>query len=89
MTEVRLTDNQWTKIREFLLQDPNAYVGKDEEAGRSLVEAVKWVSHSGDYCLLTMATGTRFTKGLFVGAKQVSGNGRWNTLQMTPIWKTG
>ena len=47
MTDVRLKDDQWTKIRDFLLQDPNAYVGKDEEACRSFVEAVKWVSRSG------------------------------------------
>ena len=47
MTDVRLTDEQWTKIREFLFQDPNAYVGKDEAACRNFVEAVKWVSRSG------------------------------------------
>ena len=47
MTDVRLTDNQWTKIREFLQGDPNAYVGKDEQACRRFVEAVKWMSRSG------------------------------------------
>ncbi|MEO1289100.1 MAG: transposase [Chloroflexota bacterium] len=47
MTDVRLTNNQWTKIQDFLLQDPNAYVGQDEEACRNFVEAVKWVSRSG------------------------------------------
>ena len=47
MTNVKLTDNQWTKIRDFLLQDPNTYVGKDEDACRRFVEAVKWVSRSG------------------------------------------
>ncbi|MEQ8672484.1 MAG: hypothetical protein RLP44_29045 [Aggregatilineales bacterium] len=47
MTDVRLTDEQWTKIREFVLQDPNAYMGKDEDAYRRFVEAVKWVSRSG------------------------------------------
>lgn len=46
MTDIKLTDNQWIKIRKFLLQDPNAYVGKDE-ACRKFVEAVKWVSRSG------------------------------------------
>lgn len=46
MTDVKLTDNQWTKIREFLQQDPNAYIG-NEQACRSFVEGVKWVSRSG------------------------------------------
>jgi transposase len=47
MSDVRLTDDQWTKIREFLREDPNAYVGKDEQACRRFVEAVKWISRSG------------------------------------------
>lgn len=53
MTDVRLTDKQWTKIRDFLLLDPNAYVGKNEEACRNFFEAVKWVSRSGaQWCML-------------------------------------
>ena len=47
MTDVRLTDEEWTKIWDILLQDPNAYVGKDEPACRRFVEAVKWVSRRG------------------------------------------
>ena len=47
MTDVRLSDDQWTKIRDFLRHDPNAYVGKDEQACRRFVEAVKWMSRSG------------------------------------------
>jgi transposase len=47
MSDVRLTDEQWTKIRAFLKQDPNAYIGKDEAACRRFVEAVKWISRSG------------------------------------------
>src|SRR5215216_5659325 len=47
MTDVRLTDEQWTKIRDFLRQDPNAYLGKDEQTCRRFVEAVKWMSRSG------------------------------------------
>jgi transposase len=47
MTDVKLSDDQWTKIRDFLITDPNAYVGKDETACRQFVEAVKWVSRSG------------------------------------------
>ena len=47
MTDVRLTNDQWTKIRDFLRQDPNTYIGKDEQASRRFVEAVKWMSRSG------------------------------------------
>lgn len=46
MTDVRLTDDQWTKIREFLRQDPNTYVGNADTC-RRFVEAVKWISRSG------------------------------------------
>jgi transposase len=47
MTTVRLTDEQWAKIRDFLRADPNTYVGRDESACRSFVEAVIWVDRSG------------------------------------------
>jgi transposase len=47
MTDVRLTDDQWTKIRDFLRDDPNAYIGKDEQACRRFVAAVKWMSRNG------------------------------------------
>ena len=46
MTDVKLTDEQWTKMRDFLKQDPHVYVGKDE-ACRKFVDAVKWISRSG------------------------------------------
>jgi transposase len=46
MTDVRLTDQEWEKIRDFLKQDPNAYVGNEGEC-RRFVEAVKWISRSG------------------------------------------
>ena len=46
MTDVRLTDDQWTNIRDFLRQDPNAYVGNEADC-RRFVEAVKWISRSG------------------------------------------
>ncbi len=46
MTDVRLRDDQWTKIRDFLRQDPNAYVGNEADC-RRFVEAVKWISRSG------------------------------------------
>ena len=47
MTDVRLSDEEWEKVRDFLQEDPNVYVGKDEQACRRFVEAVKWVSRSG------------------------------------------
>ena len=47
MTDIRLTDDQWTKIQDFLRQEPRAYVGTDEQACRRFVEAVKWMSRSG------------------------------------------
>ena len=46
MTTVRLTDEQWTKMRDFLRADPRAYVG-DEAQCRQYVEAVIWVDRSG------------------------------------------
>jgi len=47
MTDVRLTDKEWMKIRDFLKQEPNAYIGRDEQSCRRFVEAVKWMSRSG------------------------------------------
>lgn len=46
MTDVRLTDAEWDQIREFLRQDPNAYLGNEAEC-RRFVEGVKWISRSG------------------------------------------
>jgi transposase len=46
MTDVRLTDEQWTTMRELLYQDPHAYVGNEADC-RRFVEAVKWMSRSG------------------------------------------
>jgi transposase len=47
MTEVRLTDNAWNKIRDFLRTAPQAYMGRDEQACRRFVDAIKWLSRSG------------------------------------------
>lgn len=47
MSTVKLNDTQWIKIREFLLADPRAYVGKDEQECRQFVEAIVWMSRSG------------------------------------------
>lgn len=46
MTDVRLNNEQWIKIRDYLKTDPNAYVGNESECRRFL-EAVKWISRSG------------------------------------------
>jgi transposase len=46
MTNVRLQDDQWTKIRDFLKDDPNAYVGNEAEC-RRFVEAIIWIDRSG------------------------------------------
>jgi transposase len=46
MTTIRLTDEQWIKVREFLKNDPNVYVA-DEAECRLFVEAVMWISRSG------------------------------------------
>ena len=46
MTTVRLSDEQWEKMREFLSNDPHVYVGEASEC-RLFVEAVIWISRSG------------------------------------------
>lgn len=46
MTNVTLTDEQWTKMVAFLKQDANAYVGNEADC-RRFVEAVMWISRSG------------------------------------------
>ena len=34
-------------MREFLLQEPHAYLGRDETSCRRFLDAVKWMSRSG------------------------------------------
>jgi transposase len=46
MTTVRVTDEQWTKLRAFLRSDPQVYVGA-EAACRRFVDAVLWIDRSG------------------------------------------
>ncbi len=41
MTDIRLSDEDWGKMREFLRQEPHAYVDRDEHSCRRFVEAVK------------------------------------------------
>ena len=47
MTRLQFEDDQWTRIHDFLIDDPNVYVGKEESACRRFVEAVLWISRSG------------------------------------------
>jgi transposase len=51
MTDVRLSDEEWGRILEFLRQESRqesrAYIGRDEHACRRFVEAVEWMSRSG------------------------------------------
>ncbi len=47
MTDIRLSDEDWGKIREFLRQEPHAYLGRDETSCRRFLDAVKWMSRSG------------------------------------------
>ena len=46
MSDIRLTNEQWIKIRDYLKTDPNAYVG-DEAKCRRFLEAIKWINRSG------------------------------------------
>lgn len=47
MTTIKLTDEQWIKVRTFLRNERNAYVGSDEQECRRFVEGVLWMSRSG------------------------------------------
>ena len=47
MTDIRLSDEEWSKIRECLRQESRVYLGRDEHSCRRFVEAVKWMSRSG------------------------------------------
>jgi transposase len=46
MSQVKLSDEQWTKLVKLLRQDERAYVG-DEGECRRFVEAVLWITRSG------------------------------------------
>jgi transposase len=47
MTDIPLSDEEWGKMRKFLRQESRVYVGRDEQACRRFVAAVKWMSRSG------------------------------------------
>ena len=47
MTDIRLSDEDWGKMREFLRQEPHAYLGRDDTSCRRFLDAVKWMSRSG------------------------------------------
>lgn len=46
MTNIKLQDDQWAKVLEFLRACPRAYVGKEENC-RRFVEAGLWMLRSG------------------------------------------
>lgn len=46
MTTVKLPNDQWKKILDFLRSCPDVYVGKQAQC-RRFIEAVLWVSRSG------------------------------------------
>jgi transposase len=46
MTIVKLSNDQWTRIRGFLREDPRAYVGQEANC-RRFVEATIWIMRSG------------------------------------------
>jgi transposase len=46
MSDVRLTDEQWTKMLGFLRGEARAYVGNEANC-RGFIEGVKWVARSG------------------------------------------
>ena len=46
MRTVKLKDNDWNKIRDFLQEEPRAYVGNEVEC-RRFVEGVLWITRSG------------------------------------------
>ena len=46
MANIRLTDQQWTKIQDFLKQEPNVYSGNEAKC-RLFLDAVLWISRSG------------------------------------------
>ena len=46
MSTVKLPNEQWSKILEFLRSCPDVYVGKEVNC-RRFIEAVHWISHSG------------------------------------------
>ena len=47
MTDIRLSDAEWSKLREVLRQEPHAYLGRDDTSCRRFLDAVKWMSRSG------------------------------------------
>lgn len=46
MSTVKLRNDQWRKIVEFLCENPKVYVGEEKQC-RRFVEAVKWIMKSG------------------------------------------
>jgi transposase len=46
MAEVKLRNDQWRKIRDFLYENPKVYVGQERQC-RRFIEGVLWMTRSG------------------------------------------
>lgn len=46
MTEVKLRNEQWHKVRSFLDESPKVYVGQERQC-RRFIEGVLWMTRSG------------------------------------------
>jgi transposase len=46
MTEVKLRNDQWRKLREFLNENPKVYVGQERQC-RRFIEGILWLTRSG------------------------------------------
>ena len=51
MSVVKFNHQQWEKISAFLKSCPNIYVGQEEDC-RNFLEAVFWITRSGQWRLL-------------------------------------
>ena len=90
MSTVELSNDQWSKILEFLRSCPNLYVGRDDDC-RRFVEAMLWMARSGapgDCCLSATGTGTASTNALPAGVIRAYGNECISILCKTLIWST-
>ena len=82
MRNVKLEDDQWLKIQEYLRTIPKLKIGSSRKT-RRFIEAVR----NGDCCPKPMAVGIVSISVLLAGAKQGFGKRCLSTLPMTPIWK--
>lgn len=60
MTDIQLSDEDWSKMRECLRQESRASRGRDEPSCRRFLDAVKWISRSGAEWRLLQARVRRY-----------------------------